>query len=133
MCPIDREDFLPTDYVLQIRHCNHIFREDNLRRHFRTSTRCPLCRFDVRDYAPPLPPLPGDVDAGEFFSYRQIPRIPPPPPPPPPPFDDLEDPFATRPSPNINPSYMETPEIAALLGGSREITPLDGSSNDVQS
>ena len=50
ICPIDQLDLEPTDYILRIRHCGHIFREMNLRRHFRNSPRCPICRFDVRDH-----------------------------------------------------------------------------------
>lgn len=49
-CPIDMQDFSGNDSVLRIRHCGHIFREMNLRRHFRNSTRCPICRFDIRDF-----------------------------------------------------------------------------------
>ncbi len=52
-CPIDMQDFSGNDSILRIRHCGHIFREMNLRRHFRNSTRCPLCRFDIRDYITP--------------------------------------------------------------------------------
>lgn len=52
-CPIDMQDFSGNDSILRIRHCGHIFREMNLRRHFRNSTRCPLCRFDIRDYIAP--------------------------------------------------------------------------------
>lgn len=50
ICPIDQQDFEPRDYILRIRHCCHIFREMNLRRHFRSSPRCPICRFDIRDH-----------------------------------------------------------------------------------
>ena len=50
ICPIDREILIPSDTVMQILHCNHYFRESNLRRHFRHNTRCPLCRFDIRNY-----------------------------------------------------------------------------------
>ena len=49
-CPIDIGNFSPEDSVLRIRHCGHIFREMNLRQHFRRNPRCPLCRFDIRDY-----------------------------------------------------------------------------------
>lgn len=49
-CPIDMEDFRNNDSILRIRHCGHIFREMNLRTHFRNNTRCPICRFDIRDY-----------------------------------------------------------------------------------
>ena len=53
---------------------------------------------------------------------RMPPPLPPPPPPPPPrespppPFDDLEDPFESLPSTNINPSQQTTQEIQTLLG-----------------
>ena len=50
-CPIDLLDFVPEDAILRIRQCGHIFREMNLRRHFRRNPRCPLCRFDIRDYS----------------------------------------------------------------------------------
>jgi len=49
-CPIDMIPFETGDSILQIRECKHIFREMNLRRHFRNSPRCPLCRYDIRDY-----------------------------------------------------------------------------------
>ena len=49
-CPIDIVEFSPEDTVLRIRYCGHIFREMNLRQHFRRNPRCPLCRFDIRDY-----------------------------------------------------------------------------------
>lgn len=52
-CPIDMQDFTGDDSILRIRECGHIFREMNLRRHFRSNTRCPICRFDIRDYIPP--------------------------------------------------------------------------------
>tara|TARA_Y100000389_G_scaffold186110_1_gene206154 strand:+ start:1143 stop:2213 length:1071 start_codon:yes stop_codon:yes gene_type:complete len=51
-CPIDLLDFTEGDSILRIRECKHIFREMNLRRHFRNSATCPICRFDIRDYIP---------------------------------------------------------------------------------
>jgi len=49
-CPIDMNAFELGDSVLRIRSCKHIFREMNLRRHFRNSSVCPICRYDIRDY-----------------------------------------------------------------------------------
>jgi hypothetical protein len=49
-CPIDLIDFGPDDNIMKIDHCGHIFRETNIRMHFRDNTRCPLCRFDIRDH-----------------------------------------------------------------------------------
>jgi len=124
ICPIDRELLQAEDTVLQIIHCGHFFRDTNLRRHFRGNTRCPLCRYDIRDYIPTL-----EETTFTFPMFNRRPRMPlplpppprPPPPPPPresppPPFDDLEDPFESLPSTNINPSQQTTHEIQSLLG-----------------
>tara|TARA_B100000035_G_scaffold166142_1_gene141774 strand:+ start:1094 stop:1915 length:822 start_codon:yes stop_codon:yes gene_type:complete len=35
--------------VMRINQCGHYFSETGLRRHFETSVRCPICRFDIRD------------------------------------------------------------------------------------
>jgi hypothetical protein len=51
-CPIDLNDFVEGDSLLQIIGCGHIFREMNLRNHFRYSPTCPMCRYDIRDYVP---------------------------------------------------------------------------------
>lgn len=124
ICPIDRELLHAEDTVLQIIHCGHFFRDTNLRRHFRGNTRCPLCRYDIRDYIPTL-----EETTFTFPMFNRRPRMPPPLPPPPrppppppprdsppPPFDDLEDPFESLPSTNINPSQQTTHEIQSLLG-----------------
>ena len=50
-CPIDRESIQTGDEVIKITHCGHIFRSQNLRRWFETNTRCPLCRYDIRNYS----------------------------------------------------------------------------------
>lgn len=49
-CPIDLVNFEDNEQVLRIKHCGHIFRERNLRAWFRNSPRCPICRYDIRDY-----------------------------------------------------------------------------------
>lgn len=49
-CPISLTPFEDNDMIIEIIYCKHIFKEINIRRHFRTSTRCPLCRFDIRDH-----------------------------------------------------------------------------------
>lgn len=60
-CPICHDSFNDNEFVMQIRHCRHIFNERTLRRWFNGSVRCPVCRYDIRDYgntpteAPPLP------------------------------------------------------------------------------
>jgi len=49
-CPITMEDFNNGEQVFKIKHCGHNFREDALRNWFRTNVRCPVCRYDIRDY-----------------------------------------------------------------------------------
>jgi len=110
ICPIDRELLEDDDTVLQIIHCNHFFRDTNLRRHFRGNTRCPLCRYDIRDYIPTLEET--TFTFPNMFNRRRPIILPPPPPS----FDNLEDPFASLPSTNINPSQQTTQEIQSLLG-----------------
>ena len=48
-CPIRSETFNNDDIVMQINHCNHVFYPSELYNWFRSHTRCPLCRFDIRD------------------------------------------------------------------------------------
>jgi Ring finger domain len=47
-CPIRLEEFNDTDIVTQIRHCGHIFNEDELSNWFLTNNRCPVCRHNLR-------------------------------------------------------------------------------------
>jgi hypothetical protein len=49
-CPITMEEFDDGEHICQIKHCGHNFREDALRNWFRTNVRCPVCRYDIRDY-----------------------------------------------------------------------------------
>ena len=46
-CPIDMVNFLPRDCIMRIDACGHIFRQSNLRRVFRDSPRCPICRHNI--------------------------------------------------------------------------------------
>jgi hypothetical protein len=53
-CPIDMSEFTEEDDIMRIRHCGHIFREENLVRWFETNTCCPVCRYDIREYNPDI-------------------------------------------------------------------------------
>ena len=50
-CPITLENFNENDQVLVIRHCSHIFSRSGLSSWFRSNCRCPVCRYDIRNYA----------------------------------------------------------------------------------
>jgi hypothetical protein len=49
-CPITMERFEDNSNVTVILGCNHIFNPSQIRNWFRTSCRCPVCRYDIRDY-----------------------------------------------------------------------------------
>ena len=51
-CPIVRERFQNNERITQILQCRHCFHTDALNRWFSTSVRCPVCRFDIRQYNP---------------------------------------------------------------------------------
>lgn len=54
-CPITMEDFTVGERLLRIRHCGHTFREDSINNWFTTNVRCPVCRYDIRDYGTNTP------------------------------------------------------------------------------
>ena len=62
-CPISLETFNDTDIVSVIRFCGHIFKQDQLNTWFRTNCRCPVCRYDIRNYNSPS-------NASEFFEQN---------------------------------------------------------------
>ena len=49
-CPISLETFNEYDMVTVIRHCGHIFNSDQLNIWFRSNCKCPVCRYDIRNY-----------------------------------------------------------------------------------
>ena len=49
-CPILLEDFSGNDIVIEIRYCGHIFRPQPIITWFRHNCRCPVCRYDIREY-----------------------------------------------------------------------------------
>jgi hypothetical protein len=52
-CPITLEPFRTGDQVCCIRHCSHMFKRVALMDWFRRNVRCPICRYDIRDYVEP--------------------------------------------------------------------------------
>lgn len=62
-CPISMDDFNDNDMVTIIRPCGHIFQTEHLMNWFRSNCRCPVCRYDIRNY---------DSNAStDFFSNTQ--------------------------------------------------------------
>jgi len=50
-CPISMDDFNDNDMVTVIRQCGHIFHNEHIMNWFRSNCRCPVCRYDIRDYS----------------------------------------------------------------------------------
>ena len=49
-CPISMEEFSDNDTVTVIRYCSHIFNTEQITNWFTTNCRCPVCRYDIREY-----------------------------------------------------------------------------------
>jgi hypothetical protein len=49
-CPISLERFTSEQSVCQIKYCSHIFNRTQLNAWFSNNPRCPVCRYDIRDY-----------------------------------------------------------------------------------
>ena len=49
-CPISLEPFRDNEHVTLIRFCNHIFNTEQLNLWFQSNCRCPVCRYDIRNY-----------------------------------------------------------------------------------
>lgn len=53
-CPITLEPFRTGEEICSIRHCSHLFKRHALMNWFRSNVRCPVCRYDIRDYVEPI-------------------------------------------------------------------------------
>jgi hypothetical protein len=49
-CPISLESFEAETNVTQIINCEHLFIPHHIQRWFLSNTRCPLCRYDIRNH-----------------------------------------------------------------------------------
>jgi hypothetical protein len=52
-CPITLDEFQDGDVIRQIKHCRHVFHEQSIQNWFRSNVRCPVCRYDIREYRNP--------------------------------------------------------------------------------
>lgn len=51
-CPISLDNFNNDDNVRQLLPCGHIFHENQFQEWFQSNVRCPVCRYDIRNYRP---------------------------------------------------------------------------------
>lgn len=52
-CPIGLTTFSENDEIMRIRQCGHFFEPSNLLSWLENNVRCPLCRYDIREYSGP--------------------------------------------------------------------------------
>ena len=75
-CPITMENFEPSQLVMQITHCGHIFNPTHLHSWFRTHVKCPVCRHDIREsrenQQPSLNDTSNNTVTGDIFSSRPL-------------------------------------------------------------
>ena len=69
-CPISMDDFNDNDMVTVIRHCGHTFHTENIMNWFRSNSRCPVCRYDIRDYNIPNQNLNNFQDSSNNYFER---------------------------------------------------------------
>lgn len=67
-CPITLENFDDADNVTQILGCGHIFNHESLNSWFRNHVRCPVCRYDIRNYVPRSQPLIQEINTSRRSS-----------------------------------------------------------------
>tara|TARA_A100001015_G_C15032112_1_gene733903 strand:- start:2669 stop:3682 length:1014 start_codon:yes stop_codon:yes gene_type:complete len=49
-CPISLERFDEGEEIIKIIHCGHCFQSSSFNNWFSNNTRCPVCRYDIREY-----------------------------------------------------------------------------------
>jgi hypothetical protein len=52
-CPITLDEFQEGEQVIRIEHCGHTFRRDAIQNWFQGNVRCPVCRYDIREFTQP--------------------------------------------------------------------------------
>jgi hypothetical protein len=67
-CPITLENFEDGQLICQIIHCGHCFTEESMESWFRGHVRCPVCRYDIRDYSL----LNQDISANETRTIENV-------------------------------------------------------------
>ena len=76
-CAISLEPFTPSDSVIQLRHCGHIFFPEQFNQWFCNNVRCPVCRHDIRNVtdATPITPVHNDTNLRNINPINPITNI----------------------------------------------------------
>jgi hypothetical protein len=50
-CPISLDEFNDDDQIRQLLYCGHLFHQNQFQEWFENNVRCPVCRYDIRNYS----------------------------------------------------------------------------------
>jgi len=53
-CSITLEPFVEDEEICRIKYCSHCFKKDAIYDWFHRNVRCPVCRYDIREYRSPI-------------------------------------------------------------------------------
>ena len=53
-CSITLEPFEEDEEICRIKYCSHCFKKDAIYDWFHRNVRCPVCRYDIREYRSPI-------------------------------------------------------------------------------
>jgi hypothetical protein len=112
LCPISLEPFQEGDVVCEIRGCRHKFKRPPLMNWFRRNSRCPVCRFELRNYSEPVdhhPIVAESTDHGETSNGTESANT----------FGESANTFGESPT---DPGDDETPAVEADLNTNQEIS-----------
>lgn len=74
-CPITLEPFQEGEEVCKIRQCSHTFKKTAIMDWFTRNVRCPVCRYDIRDYqVPEEETISSDTARAEQNHMNELPR-----------------------------------------------------------
>jgi len=82
-CPITLDEFEEGEQVTRILHCGHIFKKSAIENWFCRNVRCPVCRYDIREYVTPTqlersrqtPPITPSTSANNLTSSVNEPYL----------------------------------------------------------
>jgi hypothetical protein len=82
-CPITLDEFEEGEQVTRILHCGHIFKKSAIENWFCRNVRCPVCRYDIREYVRPTqversrqtPPITPSTSANNLTSSVNEPYL----------------------------------------------------------
>lgn len=61
-CSITLEPFEENEEICRIKHCSHCFKKDAIYDWFHRNVRCPVCRYDIREYRSDIVEESEDID-----------------------------------------------------------------------